>query len=104
MLLSNEQQAKDFVSMIGQLRATRLLNLVCGRIKRRADKGNAENPIMYFSESNVRKAQWEIDLEFNLKMGLSLTDDYNTPCAAKSRIMARIAARNARKGQSLTST
>jgi hypothetical protein len=102
MLLPNEQQAKDFVLKIGQKRSERLLDLVCGRIKRRADKGNAQNPTMYFTESNVRKAQWEIDMEYNLKMGLTLTDDYNTPVAAKARIAARIAARNERRKERLS--
>ena len=97
MLLPNEQQAKDFVLKIGEARAERLLNLVGNRITRRADKGNAECPTMYFNEGTVRKAQWEVDLMFNTKMGLTLTNNQDNPIAAKARIAARIAARNAKR-------
>jgi len=102
-LLKNEQIAKDFVIKIGEKRATRLLNLVTSRIARRIRKGNEQMFGQFLTEDCVRKAPWEVNLTYNIKMGLSLTDTYNTPIAAKQRIASRIAERNARRALRLQS-
>ena len=100
MLLADDQKAKKFVLSIGLGRANRLLTMVVARIQRRVDIGNEECPSMFFNVGNVRVAQWEIDLIHSLKRGISITDTYNTPIAAKARIAERIAARKAKRQES----
>lgn len=97
MLLESEVAAKSFVAAIGVDRATKLLELVCNRITRRAVKGST--PGQPLTTDYVRIAPWECELKFKLQMGLSLLDDYNTPSAAKQRILARIAERKAKSLQ-----
>lgn len=92
-LLKSEQAAKDFVEKIGISRSARLLNLIGDRILRRQSKPAS---IGQFVCDHVRIAPWERELMFNLKMGLSLLNDENTPDAAHRRILERIAQRRAR--------
>lgn len=87
-LLPIEQRAKEFVSSIGIPRATRLLELLCSRIERRIRIANAQCFGQFFDEGCIKKAPWEVDLIFELKMGLSLNNT-DTPAAAKTRITAR---------------
>lgn len=96
-LLPNELAAKTLVIKIGNERATRLLELLTARIRRRINVGNSKSFGQFLDESCVRKSQWEVDLIFNLKMGLSLTDTYNTPAAARERLLKRVAERNQRR-------
>ncbi|MBB1390161.1 hypothetical protein H5185_12130 [Shewanella sp. SG44-6] len=98
-LLPCEQIAKLFVINIGIQRAHRLLDLVTNRIKRRIDAGNAKSFGQFLDESCIRRSPWEVDLMFNIKMGLSLTDDYNTPAAARGRILKRISDRKLKEHQ-----
>jgi hypothetical protein len=98
-LLKNEQQAKDFVESIGQTRTRRLLDLITNRIARRIVKANEGCSGLVITESSVRRADWEVELIHKLKMGMMLTDTYNTQSAAKARNIKRIADRRAKRAQ-----
>lgn len=98
-LLKNEQQAKDFVESIGQTRTRRLLDLITNRIARRIVKANEGCSGLVITESSVRRADWEVELIHKLKMGMMLTDTYNTQSAAKARNIKRIAERRAKRAQ-----
>lgn len=93
-LLRSEQEAKDFVDRIGTKRATRLLCAITARIKRRIDIGNRGAVGFRYDEYSIRVTELERTLMYQLKMGLTLLDTYNTPVAAKKRILERIAKRN----------
>ncbi|MCF2903086.1 hypothetical protein L1267_22205 [Pseudoalteromonas sp. OFAV1] len=94
-LLPSEQYALDFVLRIGRERATRLLELVTGRISRRIRVGNEKSFGQFLDESCIRKAPWEVELTYQLKMGLQLSNT-DTPAAAHERILKRIAERKER--------
>jgi len=96
LLLQDEQKAKDFVLAIGEKRANRLLNLLTFRIALRIRKANEACSVAMFYEGNIRVAEWETNLIHDLKMGICLTDTFNTPLAAKERIQKRIDERKAR--------
>ena len=93
-LLASELASKEFVLSIGVERSTRILEAVCKRIKRRAKNGCTFG--QFLTEDYVRKADWEVELIFKLKMGLKLIDTFSTPEAARQRILARIEERKAR--------
>lgn len=92
-LLRDEEEAKTFVAKIGIERAESILNAICSRIKRRIDVGNRGAVGFRYDESSIRRTDIEINLMHKLKMGLSLLDTSNKPCAAHQRILQRIAAR-----------
>ncbi|MFT5724496.1 MAG: hypothetical protein ACI9JN_001615 [Bacteroidia bacterium] len=94
MLLTDEQRAKEFVLGINRERAYRLITAICARIERRIYKANTVSTSKNFDWGNIKKSAWETDLIFKLKMGLQLTDTYNTPEAARKRILQRRAIRN----------
>lgn len=81
--------AKDFVLGIGITRTTRLLCAITARIKRRIDIGNRGAVGFCYDESLISVTEIESTLMFQLKMGLTLLDTYNTPDATKKRILAR---------------
>lgn len=95
-LLPNEQEAKDFVLRIGQQRAERILNAIYRRFDRRYNKACDDNNMPINAEW-IYKTELEVNLSFKLKMGLQLTDDYNTPWAAKLRIQKRLEERKAKR-------
>ena len=87
-LLPYEQRAKDFVLRIGIERATRLLELASGRIDRRVRKANEQSFGQFFDWGCIKKAPWEVNLIFELKMGLGLTNT-DTPAKAHQRTIAQ---------------
>jgi len=95
-LLPSEQEAKDFVLKIGAQRASRILDAICRRFDRRyklaCDQSNS--PI---NPEWIYKTKLEVDLTDRIKMGLQLTDDYNTPAAAKQRLLKRLEERKAKR-------
>lgn len=93
-LLASELAAKEFVVAIGVERAHRLLERVCNRFERRAKLGSTFG--QFLTTDYVKKADWEVSLVYQLKMGLKLLDTVNTPQAARERILARIEARKAK--------
>jgi len=93
-LLPNEQESVNFVVRIGQKRAERILNAITRRFDRRYNK--ALNCAMVpLNPEWIIKTPLEVKLTYWIKIGLTLTDDDNTPAAAKQRIRKRIDARNA---------
>lgn len=94
-LLPEEQQAKAFVARIGDTRAQRILTSICKRIDRRIEKGNRHTFSNLFDRYSVRRTALEVSLMHKIKLGISLNDTYFTPVAARQRIIARIAKRNA---------
>lgn len=95
-LLPIEQEAKDFVLRIGDQRAIRILNAICRRFDRRYNKACSANNVPINREW-IYKTDLEVSLTYKIKLGLKLNDDYNTPQAAKQRILKRIAERKARR-------
>lgn len=93
-LLPSELAAKEFVFEIGVERATRLLERICHRIERRAKRGSSFG--QFLTTDYVKKADWEVSLIFNLKMGLKLLNNVNCPYAARQKVLARIEARKER--------
>lgn len=95
-LLPNEQKAKDFVNTIGTERAERILNAICRRLDRRYERA-CNQSMVPFDRDHMRRTSLEVSLLWELKTGLMLNDTYNTPQAAKARILKRIAARKERR-------
>lgn len=93
-LLPNEQEAKDFVMRIGKERATRIIESIHKRFKRRYNACCDDNRVPINPEW-VYQTKLERELKHRIAMGLKLTDDYNTPEAAHARILERIKKRNA---------
>lgn len=85
-LLPDEQAAKSFVENTGVKRSARLLTAVSNRIQRRIVAAKIDS--IY-----IRKSPWEVELIFNIKMGLQLLNT-DTPQKARERNLAR---RNAKK-------
>lgn len=94
-LHSSEQAAKDFVLRIGTKRATRLLDLVCGRIDRRIKIANLHTFGQFFDTGCIRTADWERELIFTIKMGLQLTKKNITHEDVVKSVKARRAAQKA---------
>ena len=95
-LLPSEQEAKDLVVRIGQQRADRILSALTRRFDRRYNKA-CDASMVPINPEWIYRSELEVNLTFKLKMGLQLTDDYNTPCAAKLRIKKRLEERQARR-------
>jgi hypothetical protein len=93
-LLPNEQKAKDLVLRVGQQRACRILNALTRRFERRYNKACDES-MSPVNPEWIYKTELEVNLTFDLKIGLQLTDAFNTPKAAKERIAKRLEARKA---------
>ena len=102
-LLKSEQKAVDFVKRIGVERAQRILIAIEKRISRRYNAACDGNKVPINPEW-IRRTQLEVDLTFDIKMGLTLLDDYNTPFAAKARIDARLKERRAKRMQQKTAS
>lgn len=100
-LLASEQVAKNLVVRIGRDRASRLLKAITRRIQRRITAANSGCVTMIFDNTNIRRQPWEVNLIFNLKMGLSLTDYENTPEKARARNLARHQARKTQRKSNL---
>lgn len=95
-LLPIEQEAKDFVLRIGEQRANRILNAICRRFDRRYNKACSANNVPINPEW-IYKTDLEVSLTYKIQLGLKLTDDYNTPQAARQRIKKRLEARKSRR-------
>jgi len=87
-LLESEVKAKSFVLKVSRERALSVLDKVCSRIQRRIERANKDMIVKYIDDSCVRKADWEVELIYQLKLGLMLTDN-NSAQAARERIIAR---------------
>ncbi|MBT0587935.1 hypothetical protein [Alteromonas oceanisediminis] len=94
-LLESEQQAYDLVSRIGINRAERVLTQLTNRIQRRIYRANQEVIGAFFDDGCIRKSPWEIELNYQLKLGLTLMNT-DGPSQAKARIFRRIEERKAR--------
>lgn len=94
-LLPREKLASDFVEKIGLPRANRLLTMLSKRFDRRYKK-MCSNSFSHVNPESVRQTSLEIQLTYDLKIGISINDTYNTPEAARNRTKARIEKRNAR--------
>ena len=88
-LYRDEQEAKDFVLKLGQVRADRLLSAISRRIARRVFKANQDAPEMFFDGGSIRKADWEVSLIYKLRMGFMLTQTMDTAEDRKDRMLAR---------------
>ena len=96
ILLDSEQEAKDFVIKIGAQRASRILSAIGRRFDRRYNNAcNASNSPV--NPEWIYRTELEVNLTYKIKMGLQLTDDYNTPQAAKERTVKRLADRKAQR-------
>lgn len=87
-LLASEKAALELVRRIGTDRAQQLLSRITARIQRRIDKANRECFGQFFDSGSIIKADWEVNLSYQLKLGLSLNDD-DTPEKAHQRILER---------------
>lgn len=96
MLLKEEQNASDFVLSIGIKRAERVLNAICKRFDRRYERA-CDNGFGSINREWVYRTELEVNLTHKIKMGLNLVDQYNTPAAAKKRILERIEARKEKR-------
>lgn len=97
-LLHSEQKAVDFIGKYGQNRATRVLDALCRRFDRRYEKA-CESSFSPINRESVYKTPLEVDLTHLIKMGLTLTDTYNTPLAAKKRLLERREKRKAQRAK-----
>ncbi len=96
-LLPSELDALNFINAIGLHRAHKLLNKVCNRMSKRADRANAEATYSDFCYTAHYLAKaWELSLRHKLEIGITLVDNSNTPYAAHQRILERIAKRKER--------
>jgi len=95
-LLPIEQEAKEFVLRIGEQRANRILNAICRRFDRRYNKACSANNVPINPEW-IFKTDFEVSLTYKIQLGLQLTDDYNTPQAARQRILKRLEERKSRR-------
>ncbi len=87
-LLASEKAALELVRRIGDDRAQRLLSRITTRIQRRIDKANRECLGQFFDSTSIAKADWEVTLDYQLKLGLNLNDN-DTPEKAHQRILER---------------
>lgn len=95
-ILASEQKAADLVNRIGLARANRILDAIIRRFNRRYQKACDAGGVPVNPEW-IRRTPLERELEYQLKIGTSLVDDYFTPEAARARILARIAQRKAQQ-------
>ncbi len=86
-LLKNEQQASDLVSKIGLVRAKRLLTALSNRKARRTKA--LPDCVGFLSHNYQVSKQWEIELAYKLKLGIMITDNSNSPQAARQRNLER---------------
>lgn len=89
LLLKEEQNASAFVLHIGIERAERILNAICKRFDRRYERA-CDNSMSPINREWVYRTEFEVSLTHKIKIGLTLVDQYNTPAAAKKRILERI--------------
>jgi hypothetical protein len=87
-LLKSEQESLAFVQQIGLKRAHRILDLISHRKSRRLANANRESNGFIMDDLHLKVSAWERDLDFKIKMGLTLSND-DTPAKAHQRILDR---------------
>lgn len=93
-LLKSEQSAVDFINKYGAERANRVLDALCRRFEMRYELAS-QNSFGPLNREWIYTTKIERELTYLIKIGLSLTDTYNTPENARRRILDRINKRNA---------
>lgn len=97
-LLASEKNALDLVTRISTTRATRLLELLGSRFTRRYNKHYERGGLSSLNlDSFYFSSDWEKELFYNLKLGLSLSKPANPAKEAHARILERIKQRNAKR-------
>ena len=95
-LLPSEQEAVKLILRHGQERCSLALKRIGDRMERRAQQYNDERVYFdYAFDAMAVATPRELQLMYLLKLGLMLTDTYNTPAAARERILKRRAAQRA---------
>lgn len=92
-LLPTELFARDLVLRIGRNRALRVIDSLSRRTDRRVRHCDMSGAAFLFTSASIRRSQWEVELFYQLKLGIMLTDTDNTPEAARARITQRRAQR-----------